>query len=466
MNILVVDEDNETARQLQKQLNGSHQLRRVINPDQAIKLAKSSTIDIAVVGRCHAHDRLHILRQIKQVAPSVPVVIIASSPTADFIISAFRAGARDFFKKPIDAIKLLESLNQIFHWVKSSKQRASSRNEFFKDKISIFVARLGLTKTFKIVGDFKIATAESADEELSKLEIKEKSSFAATTLNISKVDEVPPSSVRCNKKSHLHESPLLRFHFLGRFGVVLNESEMDHWPSKKAKSILAYLAFHHKQHIFKDVLMDKFWPNSSADSARNCLNVTLHGLRNMFHDLDPMRDYILFKEDCYFFNPEIDRWLDVEEFLRHWKCAQHKERGKELAAALGQYELAAALYNGDFLEEHIYENWTDLDRENLKEVYLAVLDRISNFYSLDGKPDVAINLCEKILTKDNCREDVHRRLMRCYYRLGQRNKALKQYQKCSRVLSAELEVVPTHATTQLYKQIKRETLNEGLPQLK
>ncbi len=156
------------------------------------------------------------------------------------------------------------------------------------------------------------------------------------------------------------------------------------------------------------------------------MNVTLHGVRQLLRKMDPIHDYILFKDECYFINSEVEIWLDVEDFLHYWRMAQNREREKGIGAAIAEYELAAANYSGDFMEEYLYESWPSLERENLKEIYLFVLDRLSRHYSLDGKSEIAIDLCESMLEKDNCREDVHRRLMKCHYRIGQRDKALRQ----------------------------------------
>jgi DNA-binding SARP family transcriptional activator len=200
--------------------------------------------------------------------------------------------------------------------------------------------------------------------------------------------------------------------------------------------------------------METFWPNTDQDSARNSLNVAIHNVRGILHEVNPDYEYILFKEECYFLNPGIDVWVDVEEFLHYWKIAQRTERQNGIQAAVGEYEAAAALYHGDFLEEDLYESWPSSERENLKEIYLFVLDRLSNYYSQDGKPSTAASLCETILAKDNCREDIHQRLMRCYCRLEQREKAVKQYRKCVEALEAELDVKPTRATIELYERIK------------
>ena len=60
-----------------------------------------------------------------------------------------------------------------------------------------------------------------------------------------------------------------------------------------------------------------------------------------------------------------------------------------------------------------------------------------------------------MLTQDNCREDSHCRLMRCYSRQGQYHLALRQYQLCVKTLRDELDVDPSPNTTQLYERIRR-----------
>ena len=113
---------------------------------------------------------------------------------------------------------------------------------------------------------------------------------------------------------------------------------------------------------------------------------------------------------------------------------------------------------GEFLEDEIYGSWSSLDRENLKEIYLVILDKISEFYMANHKYLEAIRLCETILEKDNCREDIYRRLMVSYFHVGQRSNALKLFHKCTKVLKYELEVKPTASTIELYRKIKESQL--------
>jgi DNA-binding SARP family transcriptional activator len=44
--------------------------------------------------------------------------------------------------------------------------------------------------------------------------------------------------------------------------------------------------------------------------------------------------------------------------------------------------------------------------------------------------------------------------MLCYHRVGNRDQALRQFQKCSTILKRELEAKPSSKTLELYKKIK------------
>ena len=64
--------------------------------------------------------------------------------------------------------------------------------------------------------------------------------------------------------------------------------------------------------------------------------------------------------------------------------------------------------------------------------------------------------CNEMLAEDDCREDAHRRLMRCYSRQGQRNLALRQYHLCAETLARVLDVSPMQETVALYNDIRNQ----------
>jgi DNA-binding SARP family transcriptional activator len=258
--------------------------------------------------------------------------------------------------------------------------------------------------------------------------------------------EAPPAAAQTEAS--------LSVYMLGSFRVIVNDRLVDSWPSGRGRSVLKYLLAHRARPAPRDVLMDLFWPEADPESARNSLNVAIHGLRQAFRALDEIA-VVLFENGAYRLNPDLTIWLDVEEFERHIQAACQLEESGQLSAAMTEYEVAIGLYNDDFLLDDPYEDWPVLTRERLRVMYLEALDRLGRIYFAQGQFAACSNLCQLMLATDNCREDAHCRLMRCYARLGQYPLALRQYQVCVEALHTELDIEPSLETTDLYERIRR-----------
>ena len=242
-------------------------------------------------------------------------------------------------------------------------------------------------------------------------------------------------------------------HMLGAFSMTIGDLRVKLSPSRSL-SLLKYLVLHHKQNAPREVLMDVFWPDAEPETARNTLNVAIHSLRRALRTVIFL-PLIVFENGAYGLEPNLQVWLDVEEFERCVKSGQRLESRNQLTAAVAEYEAAISLYQGDFLEQNPYEEWTILDRERLRIAYLDTLDRLSQIYLSQERYAACSTVCQLILTRDGCREDAHCLLMRCYGRQGQYQLALRQYQRCAEALQVELEVEPAPETKQLHDRIRR-----------
>ncbi len=124
--------------------------------------------------------------------------------------------------------------------------------------------------------------------------------------------------------------------------------------------------------------------------------------------------------------------------------------------ANAEFEKAEALYRGDYLEDDPYEEWTLLRRKSLKDTYLIIPGKLAGFSACTSDYESCIHYSQKILAKDPCREDTYRRLMYCYAKLGQRNRALRWYEICRKTSRAELDAEPENETTELYNRILKD----------
>jgi DNA-binding SARP family transcriptional activator len=245
---------------------------------------------------------------------------------------------------------------------------------------------------------------------------------------------------------------------LGRFEVSSPWKQVDRWQSVKSKSVLQYLVARTGEPVIKDMLMETLWPDCEPQAASNNLKAAMHGLRRVLSQLfreGESFQYVLFLQGNYLINPEIELRVDVEEFEEHWALGRRLEREGRVDEAVQEFELAAMLYRGDYLEDEPYENWTLLRREALKDIYLIILGKLADYAMGTADYEGCIIYCQKILTKDPCREDAYRRLMCCYSRLGRRNRARRWYEICRRTIQAELDAAPDQETTTLYQQLLR-----------
>ncbi len=246
----------------------------------------------------------------------------------------------------------------------------------------------------------------------------------------------------------------LEVYTLGTFQVYCNGILIDNWSSRKGTHIFKYLLMNQEHPIHKEVLMEQFWPDSDAESQRNNLNVAIYGLRQVLRDTDSDFSHVLFQNDCYFLNPEVDIWIDADAFNTRYMSAQRlAQQGKD-DSAITEYSAAEMLYEGTFLPEDTYENWTDILRQKLQMDYLDTLDHLSRHYLETSDYIACVTISQKMIAVESCSEEAHARLMRCYRRQGQVHLALRQYDRYVKILETELSIAPTPAITTLYERIR------------
>jgi DNA-binding SARP family transcriptional activator len=259
-----------------------------------------------------------------------------------------------------------------------------------------------------------------------------------------------------NGRTASARAAVLAVHCLGPLRVYKDGMGLEPWPNRRSKSLFKYFVCHRDRVAPKELLMDLFWPEATARAARNNLNVAVHHLRRMLRNGGDELSYVVFEDDAYRLNPELDVWVDAEEFEHLIGSARRMSREGDRASAIRDYEAAEALYLGDLFEEDPYEDWTLPRRRALQDAYLGALQEMGNAYLGDDDHEASAALYRKVLAVDPCREEAHRGLMRCYAHGGQRHLALRQYQQCVATLSTTLGLAPAPETAALRERIRRD----------
>ena len=244
-------------------------------------------------------------------------------------------------------------------------------------------------------------------------------------------------------------------YYLGSFRVFQNEQLVSSWNGLKSQSIFKYLASLKGKPIAKDVLMEMFWPDTDLDSSRRNLHQAIYSLRQTLRKEHPNYAHVQFENNFYFLNPKMDIWCDFQEFEQKVNAGRLLEsQGRHDEASI-EYGIGERIYQGDFLEEDLYEEWPREKREYLRMIYFETAERLIDYHLSRLEYTAASVLCRKVLNRDNYQEQVHRLLIQCYLAQGQRHLALRQYQTCVEMLRKELDIEPAATTIALYEKIRR-----------
>jgi DNA-binding SARP family transcriptional activator len=244
---------------------------------------------------------------------------------------------------------------------------------------------------------------------------------------------------------------------LGGFDVRYDGRRVDLGTSRNGRLVFKYLVARAPgKRASKELLAETFWPETPIERALASLQSAVHQVkRAMGQSVTQLfgSPAIVYVDEHYAINPELELRSDVDAFRGYLREARALEARGQTQAAYEAYWLAHETYGGEFLPEERYEDWVAGERASLEADQLAVLGRLVQLHLDRGAYLECLNFGRRLLQLDPSREDVHRDLMRCYSRLGQRSEALRQYRRCFEALQSELELLPEAETTALYERV-------------
>ncbi len=199
--------------------------------------------------------------------------------------------------------------------------------------------------------------------------------------------------------------------------------------------------------LARDVLAHLFWPDVPNDRARDKLSRLLHLLQKALPD----PTLLLKQGDCI----TLDReriWTDAQALA----AARTARDGETLRRA-------ATLYRGPFLDGFAlpasppFEEWMTRERYYWERRYLSLLTTLIDVAEREERYEEAIRWAQRYLEIDELAEPIHRRLILLYAKIGERNAALAQYERCVVVLERELGIRPLPETRAAYEAVRRGT---------
>lgn len=249
--------------------------------------------------------------------------------------------------------------------------------------------------------------------------------------------------------------PAIQATLLGKVRISVGERIIseDTWSLRSARSLFLLLLITPGHAMPKERVLDILWPEADPEVGRNALYKALHHLRRVLDpDLTSARKstYIETRGGKIGISPEVDVWVDAdacEAELRQAARASADDQRSRLRDAVGKY-------GGELLPTDRYEDWPIARRAALHRAWeTAVLDLAT--LDLDARePQASVSSLELLLAIDPTIEAAHQALMRGYTAAGQRDRALRQYERCASALNKELGVEPDTETQALHDAIK------------
>lgn len=174
--------------------------------------------------------------------------------------------------------------------------------------------------------------------------------------------------------------------------------------------------------------MDALWPDMAPDAAAANLRKAVHFARRALgSETSVTTDGAMIA-----LWPEAELSVDLDRFeVAAERAVASEDRAIPTAAV--------SLYGGELLPEDPYAAWSSAARERTRLSYLRLLRRAG--------------MWERVIELDPADEQAHRELMRALLEAGNRQAAIRQFERLREALREELGVSPDEASVELYERV-------------
>jgi ATP/maltotriose-dependent transcriptional regulator MalT/DNA-binding SARP family transcriptional activator len=207
-------------------------------------------------------------------------------------------------------------------------------------------------------------------------------------------------------------------------------------PQRPLELLRALIAFGGRA-VPAQRLVDALWPEADGDAGHVALDTNLLRLRRLLEHADALvvenGRVSLDESHCW-----VDAW-SLELRLGRLEAGLPHAEAPALTADLHE---ALRLARGPLLAD-CDQPWVVAPRERLRRRWLRVLEGVGRAREQAGDLEGALAAYLRGLDVDDLAEALYQRAMRCYGARGRHAEALALYQRCQRVVGAQLGVGPS-----------------------
>lgn len=241
----------------------------------------------------------------------------------------------------------------------------------------------------------------------------------------------------------------------GDFKLIYNKRELsgNTVRSKQLWNLLEYLIANRHNDCSQEKLYEILWSGKELESHSNALKNLSYRLRTLLSKelgIDATK-YIINKHGSYSWNINAKYILDVDEFenlIKTAKSANHSEKESML-----YFKAAFDLYQGDFLPEAIYKDWSVPIRVYYQNQFMKIANFLSEYYLKNKDYTKAESVALKSINYDKFVEENHKNLLYAYIGQNKFKKALNHYYTTIDMYLSEFGDEPSEIITNIYEII-------------
>jgi predicted ATPase/DNA-binding SARP family transcriptional activator len=220
------------------------------------------------------------------------------------------------------------------------------------------------------------------------------------------------------------------------------------WPRRTARSLLLLLLATPGHRIGRERAVDLLWPNLAANRVSTTWYQALSTLRRVLEPNLPSRQgssLLTVDATTIALADHLALAIDVDAFEE----ALHRVSAGSADDQRAALRSALALYQGELLAEEPAAEWATGRREELHLAWRRAILRLADLDLVAGEPLTTVPALQTVVTADPTAEEAHRALIRAFLTAGDRDEALRQYDRCRQALRDDLGIEPDDLTSAL-----------------
>ena len=246
--------------------------------------------------------------------------------------------------------------------------------------------------------------------------------------------------------------PIVRIHLLGPMRATSYLGDEVLPRAKKARAALAYLCLAFGAPVPRARIASMLWDRASAAQARTSFRQALSELTSA---MGPLAAELISTGRATVRLNTNACWVDALALLE--SSSSHASRADLAVLCAGELLEGLEEVSGTFGQ------WLARERIRLKERLSGSLDAVLLEMNRPGcDPNQLAAIARRLIAFDPAHQGASRALMRALAKLGERDQALREYERCREALMTAFRVKPAIESERLYQSLRARLPRKGI----